>query len=158
MAAQLVHFPSTSIVPQTSDQMVALAVSDALTAIRSAQQEFLQLFEKLKSAFDRVVQENVDLRKEIVVLRGVVETQNKVHNDQMQALSGQIDGVQKLASENAKQLNINAKQLNALEEKTDREMKQLRNDAKAAHNDHVHRYDHYTAGMNATTAKPNVLL
>jgi len=150
MAAQLVPSLPTSIVLQPSDQTPWLAMSEALAGHRVAQQELLQLVEKLQTTFDRLfdrlVKENVGLQEQVELLKGVIETQNKINCEKFKALSGQIDAVQKLTLEQAK----------TSEEKMGRMVEQLRSDVKAAHNEHSHNYAVPIRGINPTaTSTPN---
>jgi DNA anti-recombination protein RmuC len=153
MATQsVVHHPHFHCT-LTSDQTVALALNDALIAIRAAQQELSQSHEKLRLAFDRLVEENIELRKKIEVLGGMFETQNQVFNEKLQALSGQVDAVQKLTLDQAKE---RAEQLiKDSEGKTDRKIEQFRSDVKAAHNDHIHIHYCNQGVREPTTHGPN---
>jgi len=154
MATQLVVPPPTSMVSRTSDQTLALALNDALIASRTGQQELLQAFEKFKIVSDRVMLEIVEIRKENVILKGMIEMQNQVFNEKLQALSGQIDAVQRLTLEQAKQL------INNSEEKTNRKVEQVCSDVKTAYNTHGHNYWRAlsTPSEPHPTSQPNKLL
>jgi membrane-bound ClpP family serine protease len=140
--------------PYSSEQAAMLALNDALIAIHATQQELSQSHEKLKIAFDRVVRENVEIRQDNVLLRGIIETQDKVHSEQVRALSGQIDAIQKLTLEQAKQL------IKDSEEKMDKKAEQFRGEVKTAYNTHAHNYWRALSTPSDLfgTSQPNKLL
>jgi len=124
--------PSSLVLPQTARQALIRAQIDAQDANLTALHNVQQCVDRLKTAFDMVLQENIQLRQENEVLKGTMQTQHRIYDEKLQSLTSLVETVRQQSFENAQHVVNIEKSIPQIEKKLD--------EFQERYNKHTHTY------------------
>jgi chromosome segregation ATPase len=120
------------VLPQTPRQVLVQAKIDAQDANLIALHNVQQCVDRLKTAFDAVLQENIQLRQENEVLKGAIQTQNRIYDEKLQSLTNLVETIRQQSLENAQHVVKVEQSIPQIEKKFD--------EFKERYNNHTHTY------------------
>jgi hypothetical protein len=125
--------PSSSLVLlQTPRQVLVQAKIDAQDANLIALHNVQQCVDRLKTAFDAVLQENIQLRQEIEVLKGAMQAQDQIYDEKFQSLTNLVETIRQQSLGNAQHVVKVEQSIPQIEKKLD--------EFKERYNNHTHAY------------------
>jgi hypothetical protein len=124
--------PSSLVLPQTARQALIRAQIDAQNANLIALHNVQQCGDRLKTAFDTVLQENIQLRQEIEVLKGAIQTQHRIYDEKLQSLTSLVETIRQQSLGNAQHVVKVEQSIPQIEKKLD--------EFKESYNKHTHAY------------------
>jgi len=124
--------PSSLVLPQTARQALTQAQIDAQDANLIALHNIQQCVDRLKTAFDTVFQENIQLRQENEVLKGAMQTQHRIYDEKLQSLTNLVKTIRQQSYENAQHVVNIEQSIPQIEKNYD--------DLKKRYDKHTHTY------------------